>query len=85
MTVVLETQRVFGKIIVAALVQNVIDEHHSPNYLAVTGERHPLAVLIRTGEQIVAFTPQGDPMTVGQIHQLKPDAVAQLMTKEMGS
>ena len=83
MIVVLETQLVFGKTIVAALVRNVIDKYHSANHLAVTGDRSPLAVLIRTGDQIDAFTPQGDPLTMSQIHQLCPDAVARLMSKDL--
>jgi len=83
MNVVLETQRVFGKTIIAAVVRNAFDKYHSAYHLGVTGDRSPLAVLIRTGDQIDAFTPNGDPLTMSQIHQLSPEAVAHLMSKDL--
>ena len=83
MKVVLETQLVLGKTIVAALVRNVVHEHHSGNHVAVIGDRSPLAVVIKVGDQIDAFTLQGEPLAISQLKALYPDAIAALMSTDL--
>lgn len=79
MTVVLDTPRVFGGTAVAALVRNAIGKHRTTHHIAVTVNKSPVVVLVRVGDQVDAFTPQGDPLVLSQVHKLYPDPVAQFM------
>lgn len=83
MKVVLETQLVFGKTIVAALVRNVVHEYHSAYHVAVIGDRSPLAVVIKVGDQIDAFTLQGEPLAISQLKALYPEAIEDLMSTDL--
>ena len=82
MKVVLEAQLVLGKAIVAALVRNSVHEYHSAYHVAVIGDRSPLAVLIKVGDQVDAFTLLGEPLAISQLKALYPDAIADLISTD---
>ena len=83
MKVVLETQLVLGKTLVAALVRNVVHEHHSAYHVAVVGDRRPIALVIKVGDQIDAFDLHGEPLAISQLKALYPDAIATLMSPDL--
>ena len=79
MTVAVEMRVVAGQTVVAALVRNRLHKGTVAGQIIVTGDRTPCAVLIRRGDLLDGFTPQGTAMSVAQIEALCPGAVAQVM------
>ena len=79
MTIVLDTPRVFGGVVVTALVRTTIAEYRFADHIAVTANRTPLFILVRTGDRIDAFTPHGDRVALSQLQTLSPDPVAQFL------
>ena len=78
MTVSLEIPFALGDRVVAVLVRNTISQSQSSRHIAVTGDRSPVAVLIRQGDQVGAFTPEGDALTPAEVETLCPGALARL-------
>lgn len=82
MTVVLEQRLAFGRTVVAALVRNSIVESHSDKHVSITGSRTPVVLLIRHGDDVTAFTMQGDPVPLAQVENLCPGAIEDLVATE---
>ena len=78
MTVSLEIPFVLGDRVVAVLVRNTISQSQSARHVAVSGDRSPLAVLIRQRDQVSAFTPEGDALTAAEVEALCPGALEKL-------
>lgn len=78
MTVSLEIPFVLGDRVVAVLVRNTISKSQSARHVAVSGDRSPVAVLIRQGDRVNAYTPEGGALTPAEVETLCPGALAQL-------
>ena len=83
MTVVLERKITSGSAAVAALVRNTIVKNGSATHVWVSGSRIPVILLIRRGDDVTAFSIQGDPVTLSQVDDICPGAVAEFMSPEL--
>ena len=72
---------VVGKTVVAALVGNSISKHGLSRHVWFTGSRRPVALLIRRGDTMVAFTPAGDPLQTEDVEDLCPGAIHQFLSE----
>lgn len=79
MTIAVEIKVLAAQTLVAAIVRNRLHKGTFAGQPVVSGDRGPCAFLIRRGDLLDAFSPQGDAMPVAQIEELCPGAVAQVM------
>jgi hypothetical protein len=67
-----------GGVVVAALVRQEIVPHRARPGLAVTGSRHPVALLIRAEGATLAFGPDGAALPPEEIEHLRPGTLAEI-------
>ena len=79
MTVAVEIRVLAGQTLVAAIVRNRLHKGTFAGQPAVSGDRGPCALLIRQGDRLDGFSPQGAAMSSAQIDALCPGVVAQVM------
>lgn len=81
MTVVLGHPVAVGEAVVAALICNSISEHRLPRHVWLTGSRRPVAILVRRGDDVIAFTPEGNSLAAEDVEDLCPGAIQQFLSE----
>ncbi len=76
MTLVLERPRVCGDRAAAAVVRHSVAERRWGRHVAITASRSPVALLVRHGDHLAAFTPQGDPLALDDVERMCPGAIS---------
>lgn len=74
MTVTLDQVITVGPLRIAVLSDCTITANHRNGAIFVSGQKIPIAVLIRQDSALTAFGADGMPMTRDQIDKLCPDA-----------
>lgn len=82
MTIALGHPVAVGDAVIAALVRNSISGNQSARHVWFTGSRSAVALLVRRGAEVTAFTPQGDPLQSEDIERLCPGAIDQFLSAE---
>jgi hypothetical protein len=70
MTVTLDKVFRIGTFQITALSESAIISEHIAGRVVVAGQKRPVAVLIRQGDVLTAFRPDGLPMTCEQVEGL---------------
>lgn len=74
MTVTLGRIIELGPLRIVALSDNTVAASHCKGSFFGTGQKGPVAVLIKQGKVLTAFGPEGMPMTRAQVETLCPGA-----------
>jgi len=74
MTVVLDKVVHIGRYQVTALSECTVQATHFRATALVTGQKRPVAILIKQGMELTAFEPNGTPITREQVETLCPGA-----------
>lgn len=74
MTVLLDQMLKIGQSRIAVLSDRAVKVIHSNGVVFVTGQKQPVAVLIKHGEALNAFELEGNPMTREHVEDLCPGA-----------
>lgn len=82
MMVVLGHRVAVGGAVVAALVCNSISGHRAARHIWFTGYRRPVALLIRRGDDVIAFTPAGDLLDTEEVEALCPGALQRFLSAD---
>lgn len=63
-----------GPLRIVALSDSTVAASHCKGCIFCTGQKRPVAVLIKHGKALTAFGPEGMPMTRAQVETLCPGA-----------
>ena len=74
MTVSLDQTIKIGPVRIAALSDCTMTANHRNGAVFVCGQKRPVAILIRQGAALIAFGPEGDPLTRKHVEKLCPGA-----------
>lgn len=74
MTVSLDQVITVGRLKIAVLSDCTMTANHRNGAVFISGQKRPVAVLIKQGAALIAFEPEGDPMTRERLEKLCPDA-----------
>ena len=80
MKFVLDSPVIVGETVVAAVSRNTVSKNMSDRHIAVTGAKHPVALLVKCDDQLIALNPSGASMTLGDLERLCPGAILQFET-----
>lgn len=79
MTVSLDRVITVGPLQIAVLSDRTITANHSKGAVFVSGQKRPVAVMIKQGAVLDVFGPEGSPMTREQVEVLCPGAWRKLL------
>lgn len=74
MSVSLDQMISLGAVQIAVLCDCAVDAYHTDGATFVSGQKRPVAILIRQDMTLTAFSPQGDPMAREHVEHLCPGA-----------
>lgn len=77
MTFVLDSSVIVGETVVAAVCRNTIAENVSDRHIAVTGAKHPVALLVKSDDRLIALNPNGASMSLNDVETLFPGLISQ--------
>lgn len=80
MSVALEMRVVSAQLIIGAIVRNRIFHVAFERQLTIVGDRQVCALLVRCGDRLDTFTPQGDVMAMEQVERLCPGAAQSVLS-----
>jgi hypothetical protein len=80
MTFVLDSPVTVGETVVAAVTRNTISKNISDRHIAVTGAKHPVALLVKSDDLLIALNPSGASMTLDDVEKLCPGMVSRFET-----
>ena len=80
MKFVLDNPVIVGETVVAAVSRNTITKNMSDRYIAVTCEKHPVALLVKSDDLLVALNPSGASMSLNDVETLFPGLISQFET-----
>lgn len=80
MTARLEAPRRIGEVAVAAVVETRIDARAIGGTAVFSGTHAPRAILIARAGAVLAYTPDGRPLSLDEVTALVPDAIERLLS-----
>ena len=80
MKFVLDSPVIVGETVVAAVSRNTISKNMSDRHTAVAGTKHPVALLVKSDDLLIALNPSGNSMTLDDVERLFPGVISQFET-----
>lgn len=80
MKFVLDSPVIVGETVVVAVSRNTISKNMSDRHIAVTGAKHPVALLVKSDDLLIALNPSGASMTLDDVERLCPGMISQFET-----
>ena len=80
MTARLEAPRRIGEAVVAAVVETRIDARRIGKAAVFSGTHAPRAILIAREGTVLAYAPDGRPLSLDKVTALVPDAIERLLS-----